>query len=89
METTVLMLYTAYVEVRLPNDIADKLKSGELSYRNRWATLYYTNEKGEEIACPGVESLVDYKRADSVIFEDNSKDRELLAWKNKLEAEKK
>jgi len=88
MNKTLILKYTAYVEVKLPNEIADKMESGELELYDRWGVVTYTDASGNDVEVEGKPQDVDYKRSVGHYFEDNQEERRMLEW-NKMLAERK
>lgn len=88
MQTTLILKYTAYVEVKLPNNVAEKMKSGEIEFHDRWGVVTYTDEKGEH-EVEGSTCEVDYKRSESHYFEDNKEAIRMEEWNKMLSARRK
>ena len=64
MPTTVFLEYTAYISVKIPNSVAGKIRSGEISAGNKWGSIFtYTNNDMVETEYKGEICDVDYKRA--------------------------
>lgn len=80
-----VLSYTAYVEVSLPNEVADRMESGELGFWDKWGVVHW-QENGQDREVEGKVCDVDYKRSDSHYFEDNSEERRLAKWKETLAA---
>ena len=61
MPTVLLLSYTVYSEVTVPNDVAEKLKvSGK--WADKWGNLLYEDENGKTHIIKGVQE-VDFKRS--------------------------
>ena len=64
MPTQLILSYTAYVTVKIPNDIARKMEDGSIEWWSKWGDIYYIDEKGKEQKIDGHEGETDYKRHD-------------------------
>ena len=69
----------AYIDVTLPNDVADRIKTGDLKFFDVNGIVTYDNT-----VVTGIKQAVDYKRADNWYIEDNTEDRALLKWQEML-----
>jgi hypothetical protein len=70
MPTTLVLYYTACVEVTVPNKIARQLKKQDgvqnydkeaWAFGNKWGDLYYQDENGKEHKIEGTVHECDYK----------------------------
>jgi hypothetical protein len=64
MPTQLILSYTAYVYVNVPNDIARKMENGTIDWWSKWGDIYYKDEKGEIQKIVGKQGETDYKRHD-------------------------
>jgi hypothetical protein len=65
MPFTLTMQYTAYAQVTVPNDIAEKIQDGTYISWNKWGDLYYIDGAGQEQKITGHCSECDFKRAEN------------------------
>lgn len=79
MSTTLVLQYVASVEVKLPHDIADKMRSGELEWDHNWGKI-----TAGEFTAEGGEPEVDYKRLIGYEFQSDAEERRLAWWKEHL-----
>ena len=86
--TELILRYDAYVTVKIPNAVADRMKSGELEWHNRWACVEY-DDNGMDVRIEGNPDDVDYKRAISHEWVDNTREKELAAWQDYLKNRRK
>jgi hypothetical protein len=63
MPTTLTLIYNAYVQIRVPNEIAKKIQDGTYSSWNRHGDLYYADENNVVHKLSGTEGDADFKRA--------------------------
>ena len=79
MPTNLILRYSAYVSVSVPNAIASKLKAQEgvmndsgapFTFYCKHGNIYFMNEDGEEIEIEGDALEVDYKRTSDGEWED-------------------
>ena len=62
MPTVLLLSYTAYSEIVVPNEIAEQLKATG-AWADKHGNLHYTDNSGKDQVIEGVQN-VEYKRAD-------------------------
>jgi len=74
MPFTLTMQYTAYAQVTVPNDIAEKIQNGVYKSWNKWGDLYYIDEAGQEQKITGHCSECDFKRAEHEEWTDEGPD---------------
>ena len=63
-----LLKYSAYIEIKLPNELADKLQSGEIEFTDHWGVIQF-QQNGQDVKIEGEVVDVDYKHCDSFVFE--------------------
>jgi len=63
-----LLKYSAYIEIKLPNELADKLESGEIEFTDHWGCIQFQQD-GQDVKIEGEIVDVDYKHCDSFVFE--------------------
>jgi hypothetical protein len=65
-----ILSYTSYVYVSVPNHIARKIKNDSIEWNSKWGDLYYMDEKGQEQKIHGNEGETDYKRHEDYEWDD-------------------
>ncbi len=85
MPTILRLCYTAYVEVKVPNKIARKLKDQDgvqnsesvaWAFGNKWGDLFYQGDNGKEYKISGETQEIDYKRTEEGEWEDEEESDE-------------
>jgi hypothetical protein len=61
MPTTIEMMYNAWANYTVPNDVAKKIKDGTYKSWTKHATLYWVDENGKEHSVDG-KTQEDYKK---------------------------
>jgi hypothetical protein len=85
MPTTLVLYYTACVEVTVPNKIARHLKKQEgvqnydkeaWAFGNKWGNLYYQGEDGKDHKIEGTVHECDYKYTENGEWYDEEESEE-------------
>ena len=62
--------YTAYIEVELPADVANRMESGDIDFWDKWGVVHW-QENGRKYEVEGTVVDVDYKRSEGHEFVDD------------------
>lgn len=80
--SSLLLKYSAYIEIKLPNELADKLQSGEIEFTDHWGCIQFQQD-GQDVKIEGEVVDVDYKHCDSFVFEV---DESAARWQKYVES---
>ena len=72
--------YTAYIEVELPADVADRMESGDIHFWDKWGVVYW-RDNGRNFEVEGTVVDVDYKRSEGHEFADDGEECENISLK--------
>jgi len=71
------------MEFKIPHEIADKMKSGEIEFTSHWGQVMFQH-KGQNMTLDGEIVDVDYQHAESHHWEEDAEQRRLEAWEKHL-----